>query len=122
MIGEPQELVLSDRVTVTVAELDGFELEKAELLMCDLTGANFDPANAGLATMKMAMFQLPVFAKCSIRSLNGQPVNPLANVAEYSRVSKQIGTRERTPLYVWARPIYVIDEDEVKNLVSAQLP
>jgi hypothetical protein len=118
VIGEAQTLVLSDKTTVTIAELDGYESDRADLVLSKLIGT-VDP-RAGMPVMQMALLQMKVYALCSVRSINGATVSPLENGLEYAKAAKSLTIGERNKLQEWAQPLYAPAEDEIKNEPSVQ--
>ena len=121
MIGEAQELKLSDRITVTVAELDGYEQDKADLLVSRFIGGiSAEDAKAGkLPLVAMSTLQAPFYAVCSLRAINGVPCNPTHDLKSYEAANRKLGKAEKDALGKWATSVYIPSEEESKNEEAA---
>jgi hypothetical protein len=117
MIGEPTELRLSNRITVSVAELDGYESMRADKVLADLLGNVIPGGN--IPVMAMALLQMKVYAICSIRKVEGESVDGLKNMAEHASIASKLNPQEMNALQAWAQPRYQPTEDESKNEPSA---
>jgi hypothetical protein len=120
MIGEAEKFKLSERVTVDVAVLDGFESDQAEMILADLLPApgNTEASAANFGT-KYALLTAKVYALCSVRAVNGEAINPLKNVREYIRTAQMLTAKERDGLNIWAAPHYNPDPVTLKNESAA---
>jgi hypothetical protein len=113
MIGSPEELKLSERVTVKVAELDGWETDRADLILAEVIGKVDAEKRSPIS--EMMLLSSKVHALCSVREINGAPVTPLKNIAEYVRAAKLLNARERNKLSDWAQPLYSPTPEKVGN-------
>ena len=112
MIGEAIELVLSERSTVKVAEMDGRELGLADIVLGDVVSPIFagkkkKKPNAAAASLSVQR----VYAICSIRTINGMDVSPFKNPQQYYDLAQKLGAREIGKLQEWAKPIYFGDDE-----------
>jgi hypothetical protein len=126
MIGDKIELVLSPRITVWVGELDGFELDKADAILSEqttpikqgekdpVTGEMGDPV---VPLMEMGFKQPRIYGICSIRTINGDDVQPYRSIQQYQVVAS---SAELRALSKWAQPLYSPDETDLKNEPAAQ--
>ena len=124
MIGEPQTLKLSERVTVEVAELDGFESDRADLIVAKIISGNSMGANGAtnapfVPITEMMLLSGKVYALCSVRKLNDEPVDPLQNIAEYVGVARRLSLGERNVLSEWGGRFYNPTPAQVGNEPSA---
>src|ERR1700729_616404 len=105
MIGEPEELKLSDNTTVFVAELDGWEQDLADSILCQLLDA--DNSNVEPSSRTLTILQAKVYAIGSIRRINGENVEPLRNKRAYALTSARLGLAEKNVLGGWAMEKYM---------------
>jgi transcription termination factor Rho len=99
------EVKLSDRTTAVLAPLSAIESLNAD----ELVGASRSPAAAN-----------KVYAICSIRQLNGEPVNPQKNKAEFISVASRLDFGEMLKLGIeYGKITEATFSDELKNELAA---
>ena len=120
MIGEPESLKLSDKTTVEVGVLDGYELGLADLITAKLIGSDMLTKEGGgtVPIMEMILINMRAYAVCSIRKINGEAMNPLANRATWARTAAKLGPKEYNVLQAWASNVYNPDEGELKKALT----
>jgi hypothetical protein len=124
MVGDPIELQLSEKTTVTVGVLDGLEEDVASLIYMGMLNrmSGSDKLNA-LALLEGMSLRARIFGVCSIRSINGDNTyHPLINEKEYARTTNALSREERNALRDWANVTYgePISEADLKNALSDQ--
>jgi hypothetical protein len=126
VIGEVQKLKLSDRVTVEVAELDGYEEDLADSRLAEVMSIGGDPKRMekpeeqSSMMAKMMLSSAKVFSICSLRKVNETPVTPLRNAALYATTAKMLKISEKRVLTDWGGPIYSPPQEKVGNEPTAE--
>jgi hypothetical protein len=113
MIGNPETIALSERISVEVGVLDGDETDSADIIIANRSGGADKDGN--FPVLAFGILQPKVYAVCSIRKINGEAVTPLANEAQYRGVAKKLTMAEKKRIGEWAKPHYSPDEEDVKN-------
>lgn len=126
MIGEKQTLVLSDRVTVEVGELDGYEEDLADSRLAEVVSIGGDPKRMekpeeqSSLMAKMMLSTAKVFSICSIRKVNDNLVFPLKNAGMYASTAKMLKISEKRTLTEWGAPIYSPPQEKVGNAQAVE--
>jgi hypothetical protein len=128
MIGEPETLELSEKMSVTVGVLDGWEQDLADGILCQLI--EIGSADEPMPVLALAILQTKVYAVGSLRKINGVNVAPLRNKLAYSQAAQQLDLKEKRKLNDWADRMYnettPVATSELKNVsgdqASNQLP
>jgi len=118
MIGQTEILHLSDKVTVHVAVMDGYELALADVITSKIIGSD-SIKDGNFPMMEMILIQMRVYGVCSIRKVNDEVVNPLKSRLEWAAVASRLSPRDYNALQAWAQPQYNPSEEELKKVSSA---
>lgn len=104
---EEVEVKLSDKITVTIAPLTAFESIQADEIS---GGGELNEAKSN-----------KVYSICSIRTLNGDKVNPLRNRLEFAAVAQKLNMGElmRLIMEVSKQTASTFDDD-LKNELAAR--
>jgi hypothetical protein len=103
MIGEPETLKLSDKTTVTVGVLDGYEQDLADGILCSLIDVGPEDQVPMLA---LVILTNKVYGVGSVRAIDGVGVEPLRGKRAYAVVASRFTREERGVLSDWATTNY----------------
>ena len=107
------QLEIRPELTVEIKPLTSREAERADIIIGDLLGES--PTSGALALLTTKVYSL-----CSVRSINGQYVSPLAGDVAYTSVRDKFSLRDLAKLMKAYSALENIDPAEVKNESSAE--